>query len=47
MTEHSGVRNDEKIFLVGFCIWYTLKDSSKRVGEEEGGDELHYNSLTL
>ena len=45
MTGHSGVRNDKEIFLVGFCIWYTLKDSGKWVGEEEGGDELHYNNL--
>ena len=41
MTIKYSVRNDERVLLVGFCIWYTLEDSGKWVGQEKGGDELH------
>ncbi len=44
MAGRFGVRNDKQILLIGFCIWYTLEDSGKRVGKEEGGDELHWNN---
>ena len=45
MTRRSDVQDDEEVLLVGFCIWYTLEDSGKRVGEEEGDDELHCHDL--
>lgn len=45
MTGKSGVRNDESVLLTGFCIWYTLEDSGKWVGEEKGDDELHCSKL--
>ena len=41
MTRHPGVRYDEKILLIGFCIWYTFEDPGKWVGQEKGGNELH------
>lgn len=46
MAGNSGARNNEAILLVGFCIWYTLEDSGKWVGQKKGGDEFHCNKLS-
>ena len=47
MSGHCRVRNDKGIFLVRFGIGYTLEESSKWVGEEERGDELHCYDLAV